>query len=299
MPLRLPTRCSHHHTGPQWHWTERSREVCRQEQLASAEYLKNAPNMPYLAIQAAQHSEFLKQQAAATAAHVPVQTTNPDTEILNRNGEIQLLSLNRDDLKVIGLLTCADIFNINRGLRKGSDLSGGAGFVLDCKGYASKQKFVNDAIAVFLKLGGARELDEPIRLFRGIGLPLKPDQYDLDVAGLSDHLQNNTPWTTNFTDLGFMFANTRPQDALHFNGVDSGAPKNAIPILFELEADRGLCAPQLEYRTTALFDHVYGIDFLDNAHGQVIFPPGSEWEIVSVDKISEHGVPLVRMKQVS
>lgn len=31
---------------------------------------------------------------------------------------------------------------------------------------------------------------------------------------------------------------------------------------------------------------------------QVVFPPGPQWELISIDQDSEHGVPLVRMRQV-
>ena len=215
-----------------------------------------------------------------------------------RNGERQLLRLEPGDLSVIGLLMASDVYSINQHLRNGRSLASGAGMMIDYAGYTSMQHFVDDASAVFDHLGDSLTLDVPINLYRGIGVPQEPDEYYPDVAGISAYLTHGVSLEKEFLDAGFVFATTDPTVAMCYDGSDSGDSSPKLPVLLELEASQGLCSPHKEHRSADLFGHVFGTDFLADAGGQVIFAPGTRWQVISIKKHSTYGVPLVRMKQL-
>lgn len=55
-------------------------------------------------------------------------------------------------------------------------------------------------------------------------------------------------------------------------------------VLLELEASSGLCIPKREYRGTALFDHLFGIGFIQDAGAEkVVFPTSTRWNALSVE----------------
>jgi hypothetical protein len=239
-----------------------------------------------------------KQRAAEIAAHATELSTIPEDIVVDRNGERQLLTLKPRELNAVGLLMCTDVHPVNVLLRRGSTLSERPGAWIEYSGYESNQAFVDEAVDMFVRLGTALELDEPIRLYRGVRLFNEPDEFDQDLAGLSAHLLHGSPWIPRFLDLGFSFASTDATAALEYP-LDKDVPlEKTFRILIELEADRGLCAPSRATRSQDLFAQLHGVQYLDDADSQVLFSPGTEWEIVSVDAESEHGVPLVRMKQI-
>lgn len=291
----IPTVC-----GVTWHWSAEARESCQffqQEERVQRAFA--ALDLPF-SYGSFEHREFEQQarkRAEAIAAHRRVQPALPEGVVLTRNGERQLISLSPSQLSAVGLLMTSDIYRINRLLRSGGSLASGANAMIDWAGYRSMQEFVDAACGVFDGLGESLTLDEPVRLFRGIGVPESPGGYDPDIAGISHHLTTGTPPHKELVDAGFSFATSDPQIALAYDGSDSGS-LSMRPVLLELEAHRGLCAPRQAHRSTSLFEHAFGIDFLDTAICQVVFPPGTQWELISVDEYSEHGVPVVRMRQV-
>lgn len=239
-----------------------------------------------------------KERKEATPAHVPVQPTLPEDIAVARNGERQLLRLEPGDLSVIGLLMASDVYSINQRLRTARSLDCGAGAMIDYAGYTSMQHFVDDASAVFGHLADSITLDAPIKLYRGIGVPQEPDEYSPDVAGISAYLTDEVPWQEEFHDAGFGFATTDPAIALCYDGTARGDSSPKVPVLLELDASQGLCSPSKEHRSPDLFGHVFGTDFLADASGQVIFPPGTRWRVISVEKTSVYGTPVVRIKQL-
>lgn len=302
MRTLLPSRCPIPALCERsWHWTAEARDRCQflqQEERAERAFV--ALELPY-SYGSWEHREYeqkARKRAEAVAAHVPVQPTLPEDIALTRNGERQLITLGPRQLSTVGLLMASDIYRINRLLRNGGSLASGANAMIDWEGYRSMQEFVDAACGVFDDLGDSLALDEPIRLFRGIGVPESPDEQYPDVAGISHHLTTGTPWHEEFVDAGFGFATTDPQTALFYDGSDSSEYPPKRPVLLELDTHRGLCAPQKEHRSTGLFEHSFESRFLSTATGQVIFRPDTQWDLISIDKDSKYGVPLVRMRQI-
>lgn len=275
-----------------FHWTQKSRLWC--------EFLRNQESAedvydprPFWEI------EQERKRVAATKAHVPVPPTNAAESAILSAGERQLIALDEKSIRVLGLLTSSDVYAPNERLRGGQSLDADAGAYLGYEGqYNTLQQFVDDARAIFASLGGSLTFPTPIRLFRGVGLPGDLDGDMPDIAGLGRHLQTGAPWLSSFTDDGFGFATTDPETALKYDGRRFEDDPPLEPTLFELTTKRGLCVPGQLHRSTALFDHTYDSHYLGTDMGQVVFEPGTRWEITSVHKNSAHGVPLVRMVQV-
>ncbi|TFD72142.1 hypothetical protein [Cryobacterium sp. Hb1] len=305
----LPRRCRLH---GQRHWTARDREACRQAHLDKRQAdierktkQQSVPREPAYRREERKWKE--RRRAAAIAAHVGVPSTIHEEMVVDRNGERQLFSLFPKELDVVGVLTSLDVFPANKLLRNGMSLNDDGGLLLDGYPYETQQTLVDAAVDLFFRLDTALDLDEPIRLYRGLGLFVSPNQFDPDVAGLSAYLHHGTPWDPVLRDLGFGFACTNPKEALRFGRAQQGSSAT-LQVLFELEADRGLCIPKASARSRNLFQSVYDIEVIKIANAQVIFPPGTEWEIVEAPEKSEHivivggkqlQVPLVRMKQVA
>jgi hypothetical protein len=192
---------------------------------------------------------------------------------------------------------CTDIFGINELLRNGGSLASGAGGRIDWDGYTSMQAFVDTASDVFDGLGDALDFNEEVVLFRGVGVPLTPSHEYPDIAGISRHLSVGTPWDDTFADAGFSFATTDPETALFYRGDPNGYPEKTA-VLVELVSRRGLCVPGKMHRSTALFDHTFDTGLMAAGMEQVIFHPGTRWEITGVETTSDYGVPLVRMRQL-
>lgn len=307
MHTLLPSKCPNPALcGTSWHWNVASKEECgvkqaiRKEQRVR-EQMDTAELRPHriggIEFLMAKTNEARRRDAVA--AHVREEPTLAEDVVVSRNGERQLMFLDDADLNIIGLMLTSDIFMTSQLLRTGKSLTGAAGTMMDWDGYSSWQHFVDDAKAVFGSLGESLTLDEPVRLYRGLGLPTAPDADHPDVAGISSHLGRGFPWSVDFTEAGFSFAATDPQTALQYNGAHPGEYPARRQVLFELEAHRGLCIPSEEHRSRELVEHCFGSDFLTNAIGQVVFPPNTQWRIHSVESTSDHGVPLVRMNQVN
>jgi hypothetical protein len=285
-----------------FHWTAVARErwEIRQED-ARAERAEQALTLTRSSdpFEEGRHRIRDRKRTEAVAMHQPSLSHDPAERTIVRNGERQLQALAGEHLSTIGLLTCADIYSVNRVLRRGGDLTGGAPAMMDWAGYASKQEFVDDAYDVLAALGDAIEFDEPVRLFRGIGLPSAPDEYRPDIAGLARHFRTGQPWESEYIDPGFSFASPDPRNAALYRGQEAANdPSAEIPVLLELDAFQGICIPDAEHRSTELFGHTFGIDFLHGAMCQVIFPPNTRWKITSVELHSEHGQSIVHMRQI-
>jgi hypothetical protein len=300
--MTLPVRCPEpQYCEVRWHWSEKSQEACQRRTERAIAHAQRIAANPYVygTFDFDRYERELSKRESAVEAHRAQQPSRPVDFTVTLNGERQLLALSPSDLKILGLLMTRDIFQINRLLRSGRSLSGGAGATVDYAGYQSMQGFVDNAVGVFTDLGTALTLSEPITLYRGIGIPIQPDEYDPDIAGIGEHLRTDGPWQSRFLDLGFSFASGSAEIALLYDGSASGQHPRTMSVLVELSVHRGLCLPKLEYRSQTLFDHLFSTSYLDATNGQVVFPPGTRWDVLSVDTTSEHGVPLVRMKQVA
>lgn len=233
----------------------------------------------------------------ALAGHIPVSPSDPTEQVLARNGERQLMTLDRSDLTVIDLLLATDVYRINRQLRSGGSLNLSPGAMLDWNGYESLESFVNEAVAVFGDLGQSVQLDEPLHLFRGLGIPREAGGDARGFAGLGRYLAGGGPWDRTFTDAGFGFAAADPQVALKHDGYHTRS-EPLRPVIVGLEARAGLCLPQRRHRSRKLFEHTLEQNYLmDLKDSQVIFAPGTRWEITGVQDGSVYGLPLVTMKQ--
>ena len=277
------------------HWTMESRRVCAARQRAISRSTDAAQDVqvhldPYEAARRADRDRAL-------AAHAPVSPSDPAEQVLARNGERQLMTLDRSDLTVIDLLLATDVYRINRQLRSGGSLNVSPGAMLDWNGYGSLERFINEAVAVFRGLGQAVRLDEPLHLFRGLGIPCETGGDARGFAGLGRHLAGDGAWDGTFTDAGFGFAAADPHVALKHDGRWAGTGP-LRPVMVELEARAGLCLPQRRHRSRKLFEHTLEQTFLmDLQDSQVVFAPGTGWEITGVQDGSVYGIPLVTMKQ--
>ncbi|MGY4541339.1 hypothetical protein ACVWY0_001248 [Arthrobacter sp. UYNi723] len=241
--------------------------------------------------------------------HVPVAPPHAADAAVLRNGKRQLKNLTPRDMRVLGVLASVDVYPVNENVRGGHSLDVDAGrYTWPALDYFTQLEFFNEASDMFDRLGSAIRLDKQMMLFRGVGLPLVTDAYSLDIAGLSEHLSTETtPWHSTFTDAGFGFAATDPQSALEFDGTENGAwSGNLRPTLVELIVHSGLCVPEQRYRSRGLLKRTSHSSMLNTDMSQVIFPPGTQWKITSVNKTSGYGVtdtspdgiPLVRMEQM-
>lgn len=293
--MHLPRRCPIPDIcGVRWHFTGNSIDRCRDAEE------EDRSNVVYESWQETLEREEREKEdaerAAAVAAHVPATLSTAEDLALSFHGEQQLLALRSWQIPVVGLLTTTSIFYTNRLLRRGNSLEGGAGAAIDWAGYPSNQAFVNDAQTIFDDLGEALVFKEPMTLFRGITVPKELDEESIpDIAGISGHLLNGTAWDITYTERGFGFATTRPEVAAQYplGSYDSGG----LRILIELEATSGLCLPRQGHRSEELFELTFHDVHLATTACQVVFPPGTRWEVIAVDRESDYGVPLVRMKQ--
>ena len=281
------------------HWTARSRRVCgaRQQEISRPADAAGDVQVCLGLYEDSYEAARSAERDRALAGHVPVSPPDPAEQVLTRNGGRQLLTLNKSCLTVISLLLATDVYRINRQLRSGGSLNLSPGVMLDWNGYESLERFVNEAVAVFGHLGQAVQLDEPLHLFRGLGIPDETGGDARGFAGLGRYLAGGGPWDRTFTDAGFGFAAADPQVALKHDGyLTRVGPLR--PVIVELEARAGLCLPQRRHRSRKLFEHTLEQNYLmDLQDSQVIFAPGTRWEILAVQDRSVYGIPLVTMKQ--
>lgn len=252
----LPSRCP----GPSdcvrsWHWSKKSKQNCDVSQERWRRQNEGLNGMNGGAGPRA-HKEPKWELDEDYAALSP---TKSEDKVLVRNGERQLALLESDELSKLGILLSTYIFNANKLLRSGAPLD------------SSSQGLYDDLISPFEKLGPALDLDQPVRMYRGITGPLT---------------------LTRKADLGFSFACSDSDSALTY-AVDE--PR----FLLQLYVVRGLCIPDVKHRSAALRKRSNSILMLDNSFGQVIFPPKTEWEILSTNSSPDvTGVTVVHMKQL-
>jgi hypothetical protein len=284
------------------HWTAAALERCEiRQEWARAEQAKHilAPMRRSDPFEGRRQETMDRKREEAVAEHHPSAPDDPAEQAVARNGERQLLALSGTHLATIGLLACADIYSVNEVLRRGGHLTGPAPSMMDLAGYASKQEFVDAAYAAFAAVSDAIDFDQPVRLFRGVGLPTNPDQHRPDFAGIAWHLKSGLPWQSESLDLGFAFATTDPRNAILYDGRETTPDPTAnLPVLLELDAFRGICIPSPKHRSAQLFEHTFNTRFLDTAQCQVIFPPGTRWKVTSVELHSDYDRPMVRMRQM-
>ncbi len=293
--MRLPRRCPIPDTcGVRWHFTENSIDGCRdaEEEERSNDVYETWPET----LERQEREKENAKRVAAVAAHVPATLSSAEELALSFHGEQQLSALRPWQIPVVGLLTTTSIYYLNRLIRRGNSLEGGAGAAIDWAGYPSNQAFVSDARTIFDDLGEALVFKEPMRLFRGITVPKEPDESAPDIAGISGHLTHGTAWDTEYVERGFGFASTSPEVAAQYP-LDSSGESYELRVLVVLEATSGLCLPCKDHRSAELFELTYNADYLGTTACQVIFPPDTHWEVIAVDQESDYGVPVVRMKQ--
>lgn len=293
--MHLPRRCPIPDTcGVRWHFTGNSIDRCLE--LEEKERSNDVYETWQETLERRERETQDAQLAAAVAAHVPAALSIPADLALSFHGGQQLLALSPWQIPVVGLLTTTSIYYTNRLLRRGNSLEGGAWAAIDWANYPSNQAFVNDAQTIFDDLGEALVFKEPMRLFRGITVPNELHESIPDIAGIGAHLVNGTAWNTAYIELGYGFATTEPEIATQYP-LRTYGDSGGIRILTELEATSGLCLPRQEHRSTELFELTYNNVHLSTTACQVVFPPGTRWEVTAVDTESDYGVPLVRMKQ--
>lgn len=293
--MHLPRRCPIPDTcGVRWHFTGNSIDRCRDaEEEERSNHVYETWDQR---LEREQHETQSAERAAAVASHVPATLSTAEDLALSFHGERQLLALSPWQIPVVGLLTTVSIFHTNRLLRRGSSLEGAAGAAIDWAGYPSNQAFIDHAQTVFDDLGEGLVFKEPMKLFRGIEVPAELHESIPDIAGISGHLLNGAAWDAEYIERGFGFATTEPEIATQYPlGIygDSGW----LRVLIELKATSGLCLPRQGHRSAELFELTYSVPHLSTTACQVVFPPGTRWEVITIDKESDYGVPLVRMKQ--
>lgn len=288
MPLRPSIVCPQHNIcETYWHWTAASREGCRRRQEANEERrhlddIDRRNNVPF-AIRAKEE----KEHAEDLANHHAVEPSLPQDAVIVRNGERQLTGMTSMELGAIGVLMSTDVVRINAMLRCGRKLgtpgpASGSPRVLEK--FTSEQQIVDVAVGAISKIGPELSLDEPVRLFRGIGIAREPTQEFPDIAGIRSYLDNSaTGYASAFTDTGFGFACVNPVDALTYDGEGDFSfwQLPVAPLLFQLDVRAGLCLPGLEYRSQALFGRCRQVGYLDRGSNQVIFPPGTQWKVIT------------------
>lgn len=231
---------------------------------------------------------------AALSSYEQQFPTDSNEIAATRNGERQLLGLSVDHL-ILGLLLTTDIYRLNRCLRSGDTMEGGPGPMMDWRGYESHQRFFDDAMRMFERIGSDLDLDEPIEVFRGVGIPPANAWETFDLWGIRAHLESGNPWQpTVVEDPGFMFASPSEAFAESFDGSDANRIASEWRVVCMMEIRSGLCIPDPIYRTPELMRRLHNKDFLSGAGGQVIIPPVSQWRITDV--VPDHITKTVRVR---
>lgn len=242
--------------------------------------------------------KYLSELKTAPSTHEQQFPTDANEIAVNRNGERQLLG-HTVDHTVLGLLLTSDIYRLNRRLRSGDTMEGPAGMWMDQANYESHQQFFDDAMRIFGEVGSDLDLDEPIEVFRGVGIPSADAPGSFDLWGIRAHLESGTYWRpTVVEDPGFTF--TSPSETLA-QRYDGSADSHIAPewkIVCTIKIRRGLCIPARAYRTPQLMRHLDHNKTLSTAIGQVIIPPVSRWHITEATPDHETNTISVRMHQL-
>lgn len=299
--MRFLQRCpNEQHERFRRHWTSAGQERCdaryRGAILTVSDHTDWHDDTSWLE-RSMQETED-REAAAALNSYVQQYPSDRNEIVLNRNGERQLLGLHGLH-SVVGLLLTKDVYGLNRCLRTGEPLDGAPGSVMDWNGYVSYQQFVDDARKVIAKLGSSLDLDEPITVFRGIGIPPTTDRASSDIWGIREHLESGEPWhATVVEDHGFTFATPSEPTAHRYDGSDFHNVDPEWLIVCTMEIRRGLCIPDQIYRTPQLMRHLYADHYLRGSDGQVIIPPLARWRITEVVADFEIKTVRIRMHQV-
>jgi hypothetical protein len=240
---------------------------------------------PYLSVEtggweALQRDRDLQLAELAAVDHTPVQPQDPSELAVLRNGERQLLGLHRGWYDVAGLLLTTDIYRINDRLRRGQDLNADPGVMLDWHGYTSLMAFVEDSNTMFDELGDATLLDEPIRVFRGIGVGAENEYDAFDFWGVRRQLGGDGDLVdSTVLDPGFMFAAPTESVARVYDGTDARTHNLQWKVLLELTITRALCIPSPEHRSKVLTRVLHPSTFSREATAQVVIPRDSVWTV--------------------
>ncbi|PPF32673.1 hypothetical protein [Pseudoclavibacter sp. AY1H1] len=234
----------------------------------------------------------------AMAAHVPVTPTEAAEVAVSRNGERQLLGRASTWLATINVMVSSDVYPLNARLRRGESLEHVTGALLDYYGYGTLKEFDTDAREMFTDLDAELLLDEPVRLYRGIGLPLQDEYQPVDFWGLSAHLRDGIPLDVQpLVDTGYGFATPLEDIAACFDGQDSLLGKVCDPVMLVLEVRRGICIPDPAHRSKELTGLTATEPLLKNSIGQVLLPPDSEWRVIESTPATAQGCARISLSQ--
>lgn len=288
------------HTGFAVHLTVVSRKRCDAREASLI--LQGDPGIAAESDgwEAMQRDRDLQLAEAVASEHTPALPDDPSEVAVLRNGERQLLGMDCSWYDVAGLLLTTDIYRINDRLRRGQNLKADPGAMLDWHGYASLKAFVKDANAMFDELGDATRLDQPIRVYRGIGVGAENEYDTFDFWGLRALLQGSGDLTgAHLVDPGFGFAAPTAHVASTFDGTDARVHEVQWKVMLELTITRALCIPAPEYRSKDLTRALHPSSFLRTATGQVIIPRGSTWNVTGVVPAGVDGWSRIALTQTS
>lgn len=288
------------HTGLTVHITVASRERCDARETPLI-----LQDDPYLAAEedgweALQRDRDRQLAEEAAAEHTPARPDDHSELAVLRNGERQLPGMDSSWYDVAGLLLTTDIYRINDRLRRGQNLKADPGAMLDWYGYESLKAFAKDANAMFDELGDATRLDEPIRVYRGIGLGAANEYDSFDFWGLRELLLGGGDLTgSHLVDPGFGFAAPTAHVASAYDGTDAHVHDVQWKVMLELTITRALCIPSPEHRSKDLTRALHPSSFLRTATGQVIIPRDSTWNVTRVLPAGADGWSRIALTQTS
>lgn len=288
------------HTGFAVHLTVTSRERCDARETPLI-----LQDDPYLGRhddewEALQRERDVQLADAAAADHTPILPADSSELAVLRNGERQLLGMHDSWYDVAGLLLTTDIYRINDRLRRGQNLQSDPGVMLDWHGYVSLKAFVKDANAMFDELGDAARLDQPIRVYRGIGVGVENEYDPFDFWGLRSCFLGGGDLTgAELIDPGFVFAAPTEHVASAYDGTDARVHDVQWKVMFELTITRALCIPSPGHRSKALTRALHPSSFLRTATGQVVIPRGSAWNVTGIQPAGADGWSRITLTQTS
>lgn len=303
------------HEGLRWHATAAGRIDCDWTQALWDEAdrwhaLSDVKQWSERAERQARADEARLQRAAdaAAATHVQIVQTDPEEVKVVRNANRQMLGAAGQSPQTLGLLMTTDMYHLNQLLRRGSRLDVAPGAMFDWYGYDSYGRFFDVLQRLLARMGEELVLDEPLRVWRGIGLyaPDEPDPlgiYDReipDVLRLRELIAGTLSAPYEADDPGLGFSAASPELARHFDGPH--ATRRDDPtwrVLLEIDARHALCIPSPEHRSPDVVARLHTDSLARGAVGQVVLPPSSRFRVADYAGIDEAGWHHVRVEQLA
>lgn len=268
-----------------WHWTRKSRVACNAEaarrRATHAEALAEPPSV--------------RLMADAVARHDPVPPSSDIEIAVLRNGERQLTRDDADLYRLLELLLRPKIYDINTAARQGLIVEGPPTTMDEIP--RSLQKEVQ---GMFTAFGADLNLDEPMKVYRGLGLPPLNEDDPFDFWSLWAFLRGKATLSGQLlTDPGVAFASFDEDIARRFPlQRHRRGPEVAARVMLQLTVCRGLCLPAPEHRSKDLFERLYWSDILRRATGQVVIPPDTTWRVTSAEPADPTGWARIALEQV-